>query len=74
MIPHRIADATGEHERILNAVIQGETAKLHEEVMAHREKTLTNWRALARAEADGAVVKLESQTPPVRTRRPAAVE
>jgi DNA-binding GntR family transcriptional regulator len=51
MVPRRISEATIEHERILNAVVGGPTQKIFDEVMAHREKTLTNWRALAQAQA-----------------------
>jgi hypothetical protein len=35
----------------LTDVLLGQPQKIYDEVMAHREKTLTNWRALARADA-----------------------
>jgi len=51
MIPQRIADATVEHERIFDAVVNGSLQQLQEAVMAHRERTLEKWRALARSVA-----------------------
>jgi len=75
MIPQRIADATAEHERILNAVVQGAASKLHDEVMAHREQTLSNWRALASAEAGGGTKEMENGgAAPARARRQVSEE
>jgi DNA-binding GntR family transcriptional regulator len=61
MVPKRIADATDEHERILNAVIDADSERLYREVMAHRAKTLENWRGLARSQSEPLQPSMQSR-------------
>lgn len=45
--PERVRGATREHERIVDAVEQGDAAELDAAMDDHRTRTLTSWRAIA---------------------------